>query len=269
MNLPVLYVPQALPPPGFWARLGASISGAAVTVGESVVVAFRSVDLDVRRELAILPLMGLTSIGRRHVDVRPKADDGERPVIFVHGMGGHRANFGPMTTFFRAQGRRRMYAVGLPAKNDAAGHASHLVRFIDEVLEANDMSDGQVDLVAHSRGGVICRLALDDVHTARRVHTLVTLGTPHKGTVTARYGRGSELDELRPDSAVIARMHEQLPWTGPRLVCLWSAQDPLVAPPTHAQVEGATNIELEGLTHCQLLLWPAGWRAAYDAVATG
>ena len=104
---------------------------------------------------------------------------------------------------------------------------------------------------------------------AAQVRRLVTIGTPHHGTMAARFGKGRALDELRPDSDIVSRLREQLPWTGPRLVCLWSEADPFVVPSANAQVSGVTNVELEGLGHCQLLLWPAGWRAAFDALSIG
>ncbi len=267
--LPILRPLDPNPPPlGFWSKVGTMLSRFGACLATSAVASYESVDVDVRRELLTLPLMALTSIGPRHGKVRGKDRAGERPVIFIHGMGGHRGNFAPMSAWFRRQGRRRLYSVGLPRRGDVDAHADHLGRFIDEVLDANGMPDGQVDLVAHSRGGIVARFALNDLDTAGKVATLVTIGTPHEGTVTARYGRGRELDDLRPDSEVITRLRRQLPWTGPRLVCIYSSADPLVAPPEHAQVDGAINIELEGMSHCRLLLWPEGWRTAYDAVAT-
>jgi pimeloyl-ACP methyl ester carboxylesterase len=265
-SLPILRPLNPLPPLGFWSRIGSCIAGSVSCVGEGLVAAYEFVDGDLRRELASLPLMAITAIGPRHAEVRAKKDDGERPVIFVHGMSGHRGNFHPMGAFFRTRGRRRLYSVGLPV-GDADLHADHLGRFIDEVLVANALPDGQVDIVAHSRGGVVARIALNNLETNGKIATLVTIGTPHGGTMAARYGRSRELDELRPDSPIVARLEQQLPWNGPRLVCLWSAADPLVVPPTNAQVVGAENVELPGLTHCQLLLWPAGWRAAYEAIS--
>ena len=165
------------------------------------------------------------------------------------------------------QGRRRLYGVNLPPRGTTQDHAERLSRAIERVLEANGIPDGQVDLIAHSRGGIVSRLALNDAFTARRVATLVTVGTPHRGTVTARYARGRHLDELRPGSPIIAQLQRQLPWTGPRLICLYSREDPLVSPPEHAQVPGAETVELTGLSHCQMLLWPAGCRAAFAAVS--
>jgi len=268
-NLPVLVRFRPAPERGFWSRVGRSLGEAAACVGRSIAAGYYFVDADVRRELLSLPLMALSAIGPRGSAIASKPDDGQRPVLFVHGMGGHKGNFRPMSTWFWAHGRRRLYSVSLSARDDTDAHAAQLRRVIEQVLEANDLPDGQIDVVAHSRGGVVARLALDDVGTALRVATLVTVGTPHGGTVTARYARSKQLDELRPGSDLVARLNRQLPWTGPRLVCLYSPADPLVAPPSNAQVGGATNIELPGLSHCQMLLWPAGWKAALQAVSVG
>jgi pimeloyl-ACP methyl ester carboxylesterase len=265
----VLYVPGPTPPPkiGFWSRVAQALGRTAGCVGGSIAGAYFFVDPDLRRELASLPLMALSAIGPRTVRIAEKPADGTRPVIFVHGLAGHRGNFRAMSAWFRANGRKQLYAVSLPRRHGADVHTEYLRRFIEKVLAANGLPDGQVDLVAHSRGGIIARLALDDVATARRVAILVTIGTPHGGTATARYARSRQLDELRLESPVVARLKAQLPWTGPRMVCLWSSSDVLVAPPANAQVEGAANIELDGLTHSQMLLWPAGWRAAFEAIS--
>ncbi len=266
MNLPVL-VPAEAPPPPPTADWTQAVWRAFAAAGNAVVQGISFVDADLRRELVSLPLMAATAVGRRRIPVRALPDDGLRPVVFVHGLAGHPGNFRPLATYLRRQGHRRLYGIGLDYGVGARAQAAALSEFIDDVLHVNGLDDGQVDIVAHSRGGIVARLALDDAATALRVATLVTVGTPHRGTVAARYGRGVELDELRPESDVVARLSEQLPWTGPRLICLWSASDPLVVPPLHAQVPGATNIELDGLTHCQLLLWPAGWRATWQALS--
>ena len=268
MNLPLPAPdgPSSPPPADVWLRMGEAVWSALSAAGAAVAQGVGVIDVDLPRELVTLPLMAMTAVGPRRSAVEPLPDDGHRPIVFVHGLAGHPGNFRPLAIYLRRQGRRRLYSVGLPSGGGAASQASYLSGYVDEVLAVNGLPEGQVDIVAHSRGGVVSRLALDDADTARRVANLVTIGTPHRGTVAARYGRATELDELRPESAVVARLHAQLPWTGPRLHCLWSASDPFVVPAAHAQVPGANNIELRGLGHCQLLLWPAGWRATHGAL---
>ncbi len=264
----LIEAPDAMPDPGpgFWATVGRRIAAAASCVGGAAATAARSVDADVYSELATLPLMALSSLGPRRATVREKPDDGHRPVVFVHGLGGHRGNFHAMATWFRANGRRRVYSVGLRGSRSAWEHADQLSDFVEDVLDVNGIAGrGQVDVVGHSRGGVVARLALDDVQTRRRVARLVTIGSPHAGTESARYGRGRQLDELRPGSPVIARLRRQLPWTGPPLTCLWSPADVLVVPGANARVPGADNIEMP-LGHCRMVLWPSAWRTVFEAL---
>jgi triacylglycerol lipase len=252
--------------PGAWRRAAEQVAEALRAAGNALAAPVGFVDGDVKRELSTLPLMALFSIGRRSAPVRALPDDGRRPVVFVHGLAGHPANFRALSLYLRRKGHRRLYSIGLRYGVGIEGQAEHLREFIAQVVAVNELRPGQVDVVAHSRGGLVSRLALECSETAGRIATLVTLGTPHRGTIAARWGRGKELDELRTDSELMLRLRRQLPWQGPRLVCLWSNTDPLVYPPHHAQVPGATNVELDDLGHCQLLLKPAGWRAAHQAI---
>lgn len=43
--------------------------------------------------------------------------------------------------------------------------------------------EGKIDIVAHSMGGIIARLYIQEFGGSARVHTLVTLGTPHRGSI--------------------------------------------------------------------------------------
>jgi pimeloyl-ACP methyl ester carboxylesterase len=251
---------------------GSALGRAAVAVGRSVAGAYRAIDPDVRRHAAQLPLMGLTLLGgKREAPIEPLPDDGHLPVVFVHGLQGHRGNFLPMQTFFRAVGRRRTYAVGLRPDASLSEMAADLARYVGEVADRNALPAGaKVDLVAHSMGGIVARLALADPALTGRVRTLVTLGTPHAGTYAARFASTYYTLELRPGSATVRALLAQLPWRGPpdqpQLVALWSRSDMLLLPPEAAQVQGADNVEVEGFTHFTYLLHPEGWMRVIEAL---
>lgn len=261
---------EAGPPgPSVWVRLGTGVWTGAMVVGRGLTATWNAVDADVRRDLLRMPLLGLTVLGPRSVPIRALPRDGRRPLLFVHGLGGHRGNFLPMRTWFAGRHRRRSYSFGLP--DDALPELGwRLAEAIEEVIAVNGLGeDGQVDVVAHSMGGVVARLALVDPQAARRVHTLVTLGTPHGGTQAARFAGSGRAKDLRPDSEVFSLIRAQVPWrANTRLVCLWSPADPLMQPATTAQVSGAINIEMDDMTHTQYLLDPRAWhqvRLALDA----
>ncbi len=255
--------------PGFWSTVGQGLLRGARAAGSGMRAAVEAVDPDARRDLARLPVLGLASLGPRTAPVRAKGPDGHRPVICVHGLGGHRANFRMMRAWMALQGRRRTYAVGLPPGLPLAELGRELVHYIEEVVAINGLGpDDQVDIVAHSMGGLVARLALLDVDLVPRVHTLLTLGTPPHGTQAARVTAHDRARELRPGSPVMQSIAGQLPWHGSvRLVCLWSHADPLMQPATTARVEGAVNRELSTLTHTQYLLERAAFRAVHEALA--
>ncbi|MBN1772365.1 MAG: hypothetical protein JXB32_13935 [Deltaproteobacteria bacterium] len=272
-NDPELLQPPSAANPGgaAFVATGRALAAAGRWVGRSVAAGYRAIDPDLRLHLAQLPLVGLTLLVRPRPEPEPLPDDGRRPVVFVHGLGGAPGNFGPMRLYFRARGRSRTYAAVFAGEGSLSELADRLSRFVGELVRVNGLGDGaRLDLVAHSMGGLVARLALEDEPTRARVANLVTLGVPHAGSHLARYGHTAHSLALRPDSEVLQRLARQLPWRGPpgqpRLVACWSAADVIVLPARSAAVEGAENVELSGLTHYGYLIHPAAWRVVFEAL---
>lgn len=274
MSLPAAV--DAPPAPRPWVRLARVASGpglvalvrGARATARGVAAAYAAVDPDARRTLAELPLLGLTLLAPARVEVAAAPEDGRRPVVFVHGLGGHRGNLLPLQGWLRLAGWRRLYGFTVPPGSlEERGRA--LSAYVAEVLAVNGLpDDAQVDLVAHSMGGLVARCALEDAETARRVATLVTLGTPHQGSHAARWLATRDHLALRPGSPLVTRLAEQTPWRGPtRLVCLWSKADVFLLPASTAAVDGAENVELDGLTHYGYLLRLRCWRRVVEALS--
>jgi len=258
--------------PGFWSTtgrffgtVGTAIGHAAVKTGQSAVAAYQAVDPDARKHLAQLPVMGLSMLGPRDSTVEPLPDDNHRPIVMVHGLAGHPGNFMALRQYLALKGRTRVYTINFGSAESLDLMAAMLRDFIATVVERNELGAAdQVDILAHSMGGLVTRLAIEDADTAARIGTVITLATPHSGTYTARLGAKTPTTELRPESAVIERLAHQLPWSDhpelPRLVALWSASDLIVLPGEGGQVPGAENIELPGYTHYSYFLEPDAWR---------
>lgn len=243
------------------ARVASAVGGAAVVTGRWVAAtargAYHAVDPDVRRHLADLPLVATTMLGPRRTEIEPRPDDGRPPCLFVHGLGGHPQNFLPAKLWFRFRGRRRSYTLAYDDAAPLEDAAALLAVALEEIVRVNGLAaDARVDLVAHSMGGIVARLALAAPEVAARVATVVTLGTPHHGTLAARFLATPRSLDLRPDSALVQRLAGQLPWAGPpampRLVAFWSRADVLMLPPETARVEGAESVEIPRISH-------AGW----------
>ena len=70
----------------------------------------------------------------------------------------------------------------MDSQGDLAASAERLVDLIDDL--AGLESGVPIDIISHSQGGVVARLALDGLHRSGNVESLgavVTLGTPHQG----------------------------------------------------------------------------------------
>jgi triacylglycerol esterase/lipase EstA (alpha/beta hydrolase family) len=145
---------------------------------------------------------------------------------------------------------------------------SSIERFVDQVASRIDAilaatGASRVALVGHSMGGLVARAYLRR-HGGEKVSLLMTLGTPHHGSVHAWLFPGTSLGQLRPDNPWLAELNRaEVAPAGVRLVSLWSWHDSMVAPQTSAQLDGAENIALSGIGHNALI----GDRRVFELVA--
>lgn len=221
--------------------------------------AIDAVDADVWAHAKQLPLVALSQLGVG-ADVVPSltASDkvaGVRPVLLIHGMGGRPGNFALLRGWWWLTGRRGHHAVDLRDAGTVDAMAARVADAIDAVCAVEGVA--QLDLVAHSLGGIVARAALRDPRVAERVGRLVTIGTPHGGTYAARYAGTPVAHDLRPGSDLLASLGAPpVPTT-----TIVGTADVLVVPLESAHLEGATPVQLEGLTHYTVLSDRAALRA--------
>ncbi|MEE8311618.1 MAG: hypothetical protein V3R77_05130 [Candidatus Binatia bacterium] len=112
------------------------------------------------------------------------------PVVLVHGVVGFdEINFGNKRhEYFRGVAERlrhlgvEVYRVRIPNGASVAVRAGHLARWIERI------PTGRVNIIAHSMGGLDARYAIANLGIGHRVASLVTVGTPHRGTPLADIG---------------------------------------------------------------------------------
>lgn len=180
------------------------------------------------------------------------------PVLLVHGYFCNRALWRPMAARLAATGHV-LDAVDLePPFASIDDYAPRIAEAVD-ALRARTGAQ-RVALVCHSMGGLAARAYLrafgDDA-----VAAVVTLGTPHRGTVHARFGRGRNVRQMRRDSEWLHALAADEPRERlERFTVVLSWQDNIVAPQALQTLPGARTVILHGLGHVSL---------AYDArVAT-
>ncbi|MEP7181706.1 MAG: alpha/beta fold hydrolase [Betaproteobacteria bacterium] len=174
------------------------------------------------------------------------------PVLLLHGVLCNAGVWVGLRRFLATQGIGPVYTLsyGPPLASNEL-FADQTAAKIDAILAATGASD--VAIVAHSMGGIVARAYLRR-YGGDKVRLLLTLGTPHHGSVHAWLFPGTSLAQLRPGNAWLAELNrdEGAPMPA-RIVSLWSWHDSMVAPQTSARLPGAQNIEVVGVGHNALL----------------
>ena len=115
----------------------------------------------------------------------------------------------------------------------------------------------RVVLIGHSMGGLVARACLRIIDGSRVAHVF-TLGSPHRGTHSARYAGGKpSLLQMRRDSPWLDELaaHEMDGRGLPRaaFTTIFSYHDDIVYPQATACLDGAERVAIGGCGHVSLL----------------
>jgi hypothetical protein len=180
----------------------------------------------------------------------------ETPILMVHGIIDNHSIF---TLLQRALGRRGFatlssYDYGLLTRDIPA--AAGLLGEAIEKLAANSGYE-RVHVIGHSLGGLSARYYVQRLGGDARVHTLVTLGTPHAGTEAARpFRKLPLLGQLTPGSSVLRELAEPAPDCRTRFLVFASDLDHVIRPSDNARLEhpdlSVRNVAVRGVGHLSL-----------------
>ena len=175
------------------------------------------------------------------------------PVLFVHGYFSNRGYFHSIVPGLEKRGVAPIFTPNFPsAFNTIETFADALHAEIERVSAAT--AQPQLILVCHSMGGLAARTYLCD-HGAARVRKLITIGTPHHGTVIAHFGAGVNAVQMRPGSDYLLALHEREGPGGPKVptTSIYTPHDNLVAPQNSSLLPNARNIAIPGRGHVDIL----------------
>jgi len=170
------------------------------------------------------------------------------PILLVHGMIDNRAIFTVLTPKLRAYGFERVSTLNYsPATNDIRAAAAGLGVEVERLVERTGYE--QLHIVGHSLGGLIARYYVQRLGGDQRVHTLVTLGTPHHGTLAAHLVPVQLGRQLRPGSDLFTELSQPAPACRTRFAVFWSDVDQLVVPHDNAALHHPDLIVANELVH--------------------
>jgi len=168
-------------------------------------------------------------------------------VVLVHGWGLNGGSFWLLRRRLLRDGWGPVYCFNYRSRQaNVEDAASELKGYVDRVVA---VSKRPLTLIGHSLGGLVIRYYARR-YAVRGVRRLLTLGTPHHGTVVAR----GWLPALAPESTLLATLNaaDRTPQQFD-VITLYSTFDAVVLPPAHASYDGAFNIQLNNVGHNALL----------------
>ncbi|WP_394615412.1 esterase/lipase family protein [Lentzea sp. JNUCC 0626] len=161
------------------------------------------------------------------------------PIVLVHGIGDNRSAFAVLSGALRRRGFGVVHAINYSVltalTGDVRRSAALLGAHIERICEQT--GSDQVHVVGHSLGGLIARYYVQRLHGDSRVRTLVTLGTPHSGTLAAYLMPTPLTRQLRPGSELLSELAEPCRPCRTKFVVVWSEMDQIIVPQRNARLE--------------------------------
>lgn len=170
------------------------------------------------------------------------------PVLLVHGFFVNAGFWLAYKRFFRSRGFDAVYTMNLdPPFCDIDRFADQLASRITEVCAHSGRQ--KVMLIAQSMGGLVCRAYLAR-YGSDHVQKLITLGTPHHGTVLAHLLYGPNIKQMRPGNDWLNKLNNtQKSLTFSNHI---SVHDNIVVPQGNARFSSADEVEYSELGHVSM-----------------
>ncbi len=206
------------------------------------------------------------------------------PIVFVHGFGG---SIGGQELLFSAGMIPWLKAEGVPADRifvftygaDESIYdvMPRLKSFVEGALTQTGAS--KVDLVTHSKGGLVARGYVSLLDGAARVDAFAAVASTLSGGEIPFCGQlpiGRECLNNLPNSTLVQKLDAMDRTPGDtRYATWWSRCDGVIKPVTSATLDGAINHQqpcstisnIFGNNHVTMPLNPRIWREVYDFIS--
>jgi hypothetical protein len=189
---------------------------------------------------------------------------GRRGMLLVHGFVCNRGLWNSWLPRLRAQGIAHV-AVNL---EPVFGSIDDYVAPIEAAVATLESATGLAPvIVAHSMGGIAVRRWWAEQTDPARAHHVITIGSPHAGTLFARLALSRNARQMRRGSRwLLALAARESPESRRRLTCFYSHCDNVVVPASTATLPGADNRHLPGVAHVDMVDRPEPFEEALRRV---
>jgi triacylglycerol esterase/lipase EstA (alpha/beta hydrolase family) len=223
---------------------------------------FRAMAVELLTTLVVLPMWPLFLLLGASYELYPTTAPSargalKRPVVLLHGLAMNRTQWMWMGRSLARRGIGPSYGMTYFSLQSVSRSARHLDRFVARLLRREGAA--QVDIVAHSLGGLVARYYVERLGGAPHVGRIITIASPHHGTALGR------LLAIVPSARETLRDSRLLGDLGPlttgaagvRYTSIWSRADAIIVPPESSSIAPAGDDQVyEDLGHLSLIFSP-------------
>jgi pimeloyl-ACP methyl ester carboxylesterase len=197
----------------------------------------------------LLPFSRRLVLSRRGTVARSR----QLPVLFIPGYACNAGIWVPMINYLDRHGLTNIFTMNLePTLGNIDDFAQQVAARVERIC--NTTRTQKVIIVGHSMGGLVARAYVERCGGAGRVAKVISIGTPHHGTLTARLAPGANAGQMRIGSAWLRELNREENVSGNiEHVSIYSAHDNVVIPQISAELGKAKNIRLIGKGHFSLV----------------
>lgn len=167
----------------------------------------------------------------------------KNPVVLIHGIDDTCAIFSKMAPYLQQLGWS-VYSLDLVPSNGDVG-LDRLASQVERFIESTFAPEQPIDLVGFSMGGIISRYYVQRLGGIERVQRLVTIASPHYGTVTAYLRPNLGGNQMQPNSALLwdlnqdAMMLDRINFTS-----IWTPLDLMILPARSSEMPVGKNRQI-------------------------
>lgn len=187
-------------------------------------------------------------------------------MLLVHGIWKTGAAFRTMTRYLKQRGFSAHTIDLVP--NDGSATIPALAEQVAAFIERTFPAGGPLDLLGFSMGGVVSRYYLQRLGGLRRVSRFVTISSPHHGTLTAYLRRLPGALQMRPDSALLRELNEDVAALGEiDVTTMWTPLDLMILPAQSSRLPIGREVLVAAPLHALMLHDPRSLRAVAEALS--
>ena len=208
----------------------------------------------------------------------------KHPVLLLYGFGATRRTFAILEQRLRRDGFS-VFSLNLGGFLDTFNTRciEELAEHVDEKIERlfKRYKLKKISVIGHSEGGLIGRYYVKRLGGSKRVHTLITLGTPHNGNPWALLGLATPLvllsksiRQMFPMSPFIRALKQGSFPKNVRFVSIYSRDDRVCFYKSAmldipAKSPNLKNVEISGMNHIDLVIRKAAYNVIRRELRTG